>query len=320
LAELKNNLSWLLENYGSRQKLLNTKLSYVLQCNPNHVIALNGAAQVYPILKNMLAGKNVLIPGPTFGEYTRIFDKVETYSDNVGIDLEELESKIPQNDVVVFVNPNNPTGTVIQSEAILEIINRNPEKFYIIDESFIEFADTLSVIDSLEVLNRDNVLVIRSMSKSYGLPGIRLGFVYSTSMELINTISKEVPIWNLNSVAEFFLEIILKNKRSLENSFSKTIADRSHFREKLLEIGVFENVYSSGANFILISICQNKYDVSSLVEYLLREEAIYIKDVSDKFKDDSKHFFRLAVRLPVENNRLVQLFKEYFELKIRYEK
>ena len=320
LAEMKNNISWLLENYGSKQEILNIKLSYVFQCNPNHIIALNGCAQVYPILKNMLAGKNVLIPGPTFGEYTRIFDKVETYSDNVGIDLEELESKIPQNDVVVFVNPNNPTGTVIKSEAILEIINRNPDKFFIIDESFIEFADTSSVIDSLQVLNRDNVLVIRSMSKSYGLPGIRLGFVYSNNMELINTISKEIPIWNLNSMAEFFLEIILKNKRSLENSFLKTKTDRNHFRENLLEIGVFEDVYTSGANFVLISICQKKYDVTSLVEYLLREESIYIKDVSDKFKDDSKHFFRLAVRLPEENNRLVQLFEDYFKLKNEYEK
>jgi histidinol-phosphate/aromatic aminotransferase/cobyric acid decarboxylase-like protein/choline kinase len=315
LAELKNNLTWLLENYGSKQHLLNIKLSYVLQCKPDHLIALNGAAQVYPILQKIFAGKKILIPDPSFGEYRRISQIIDTYGDSVGIDLKEVEQKITSNEIIVFVNPNNPTGTLIQSEVILNYIDLNTEKFFIVDESFIEFSDTPSIMLSLENKRRDNLVVIRSMSKSYGLPGVRLGFVYTTNVPLRNEILSSVPIWNMNSLAEFYMEIILKNKRSLSDSFSKTKIDREIFRSELLETGVCNNVYASGANFILFSIDQTKFNTKDLVEWLLNEHSTYIKDVSEKFNQNSMSYFRLAVRLPHENKKLTNLISYYLKLK-----
>jgi histidinol-phosphate/aromatic aminotransferase/cobyric acid decarboxylase-like protein/choline kinase len=313
LAELKNNLSWLLENYGSRQELLNTKLSYVLQCNPNHVIALNGAAQVYPIIQKIFEGKKVLMPNPSFGEYNRIFQHIETYGDNVGISLEEVFEKIERNDVIVFVNPNNPTGTLISSEVILDFVNKYKNKFFIIDESFIEFSDTPSVINRLELKDMNNVLVIRSMSKSYGLPGIRIGFVYTTNEELRRNILAAVPIWNMNSMAEFYLEIILKNKRSLADSFTKTKIDRETFRSQLIQSGVLHDVYPSGANFILFSVDGSKYNTGGMVEWLLKEHAIYIKNVTEKFNQPNMFYYRLAVRLPQENEMLIPLIQFYLQ-------
>lgn len=311
LAELKNNLSWLLENYGSRQEILNVKLSYVLQCKSDHLIALNGASQVYPIIQNIFAGKKVLMPNPCFGEYKRIFNHIDTYSDIVGIDLQEVESKIGSNEVIVFVNPNNPTGTLIKSEAILEFVNKYSNKFFIIDESFIEFSDTLSVMNTLESYGRENVLVIRSMSKSYGLPGIRLGFIYTTNLGLHKTILADIPIWNMNSVAEFYMEIILKHKKSLLDSFAKTKIDREQFRDELKKLNLFEEVYPSGANFILISVEGSKYYVEGMVKWLLNEHAFYIKDVSEKFNQKSLYYYRLAVRLPNENKQLAELMSSY---------
>ncbi len=314
-AELKNNLSWLLENYGSKQQLLNVKLSYVLQCKADHVVALNGAAQVYPILQKLFADKKVLIPDPSFGEYKRIFQYIDTYGDAVGIDLNEVEQKIASNEVIVFVNPNNPTGTLIQSEDTLKYIDTNPDKFFIIDESFIEFSDTPSVMSFLETKTRNNLLVIRSMSKSYGLPGVRLGFVYTTNSAFRKEIMSALPIWNMNSVAEFYMEIILKNKRSLSDSFSKTKVDREIFRNELMETGVCNQVYPSGANFILFSVDQAKYLSDQLVEWLLKEHATYIKDVSEKFNQNAMSYYRLAVRMPDENKKLTRLIAEYLKLR-----
>ena len=195
-----------------KTKILNEKLSYVLQYNKERLIVLNGAAQIYPILSEIIKDQEILIPYPSFGEYNRVFNVKDTYDDNCEFDEIFIEDKIKNASNIVFVNPNNPTGTMLKTSWILKMIDNYPNKFFIVDESFIEFSDENSIIDHLELSPRNNVIVIRSMSKTYGLPGIRLGFIYSCNAKLISKISSKVPIWNLNSLSEFFMEIILKNK------------------------------------------------------------------------------------------------------------
>ena len=305
IAEFKNNLAGLLHNYGSKQYILNRKLSYVLQFKEERLLTLNGASQIYPVISGMLKGKKVLIPDPTFGEYQRIFDTIETYSDRVGVDRKEVESKIPNNEVIVFVNPNNPSGSVISTDWIISIINKYPEKFFIVDESFIEFSDEKSILDFLETDPRKNVLVLRSMSKNYGLPGIRLGFVYTCDLDLHKTMSDQIPIWNLNAMAEFYLEIILKYKRDLSDSFLRTKADREEFSKALQNLDIIDKVFPSGGDFIMVET-KNNDAIKGLVQYLLVNEAIYIKEITDKFADPDKRYYRMAVRLPEENLRLVE--------------
>ena len=305
IAEFKNNLAGLLHNYGSKQFILNRKLSYVLQCKEERLLALNGASQIYPVISGLLKGKKALIPDPTFGEYQRIFDTIETYSDRVGVNRREVESKIPKNEVIVFVNPNNPSGSVISTDWIISVINKYPEKFFIVDESFIEFSDEKSILDFLETESRKNVLVLRSMSKNYGLPGIRLGFVYTCDLDLHKIMSGQIPIWNLNAMAEFYLEIILKYKRDLSDSFLRTKADREEFSKALQNLDIIEKVFPSGGDFIMVET-KNNDAIKGLVQFLLVNEAIYIKEITDKFADPDKRYYRMAVRLPEENLRLVE--------------
>ncbi len=313
MAEIRNNLTWLLHNYGSKQKILNTKLSYVLQYKEENLIVLNGAAQIFPILKTILKDRNVLIPTPTFGEYNRIVNNHITYSDSIGFNQDEITEKLKLSDSIVFVNPNNPTGSVLSTEWILELSNSNPDKLFIIDESFIEFSEQKSIISYLENSSNDNVLVIRSMSKSYGMPGVRLGFVYTNNELIKQKIVENLPIWNLNSVAEFFLEIILKNKRSLTNSFAQTKIDRNDFRNKLQDQYFIDQAYESEANFLLISIDNTIHDSSDLVLYLLNEHNIYIKEVTDKLKKENFRFYRIAIRLPHENDLLITALNSFFK-------
>ena len=117
-AELRENLSVLMANYGSSQEILNRKLSYFEGCDETKIFLLNGASQAFPILQSLFEGARVLLPSPTFGEYRRIFPDAATYADSGSIDEVELEEAVFRSDVVVVVNPNNPTGTVLSSARV----------------------------------------------------------------------------------------------------------------------------------------------------------------------------------------------------------
>ena len=310
-AEIMNFANVLLSNYGSSQIILNKKLSYVLQYDEEKLIVLNGATQVYPILRNIFKNKYALIPSPTFGEYEETFEKYNTYYDKGEFDIIEIESKMESADVVVFVNPNNPTGSILSSNWLLDISLKFPEKIIIIDESFIEFSKENSIIELLENKKLTNVIVIRSMSKNYGLPGLRLGFIYTHNEILYEQILSNIPIWNLNSIAEFYLEIILKNKLSLLESFEKTKYDRDILITNLKKISYIDKVFESEANFILFKIDIADFKADELIDYLLSNYNIFIKDITSKFKNDKKLYFRIAVREPDENNLLISALQNF---------
>lgn len=305
LSEMKNNLSNLLQNYGSRQDILNQKLAYFLLYKKEFLNVLNGVSQIYPLLRKYFKGQNILLPEPTFGEYPRIFQSHETYNDKVGINLEELFEKTKSADLIVIVNPNNPTGTTLNSDWIFNLIKSNQQKYFLIDESFIEFSETQSIIKLLEQQPTDNAIVIKSLSKSLGVPGIRLGYVYSNNEKFNQFVKNELPIWNLNSLSEFMLEIILKHRKSLNKSYIDTIRDRESLTLLLSESPYVENVYPSGGNFILVSLKGKRICWKNVVNDMLKKYSIYIKDVSSKFIDD-KCYLRFAVRLPHENEILLK--------------
>jgi histidinol-phosphate/aromatic aminotransferase/cobyric acid decarboxylase-like protein/choline kinase len=309
LSEIKNNLSKLLYNYGSKQELLNQKLAWLLLCNKDRVHALNGASQIYPLLAARLKGLKALVPSPTFGEYTRIFPGACTYRDNVGIDTNEIESASRDCDVIVFVNPNNPTGSLIDTKWIMDFAARNPGKTILADESFIEFSETRSVLELLEKRPLDNIIIIKSLSKSMGMPGIRLGYAYSCNREFNDFVKSSLPIWSMNSLAEFAMEIILKHRKSLSRSFTDTIIDRKNFAAMLSTLPCVEKVYPSAANFLLVALNPQPSVSVSIAQKLLEDYSIYVKDISHKFPD-GKSYMRLAVRLPQENALLVDCLRK----------
>ncbi len=311
ISEIKNNLPFLLHNYGSKQAVLNRKLSYVLQCDESRLLALNGASQVYPSLGRLLAGKRVLLPEPTFGEYPRVFPDHDTYPDCVGIDVAGLERQLDGIQVCVIVNPNNPTGTVVPTEWLIGLVDRHPQTLFIVDESFIDFSGQRSIIEHLEQAPRANVLVIKSLSKTHGVPGMRLGFVYTCDVALRAALAADVPIWNMNSLAEFYMEILLKNKGALGRSFRQTILDREECAAALKTLPCLDEVFPSGADFLLVRAAPNRPAMATLVDGLLAHESIYIKDVSAKLADPGRLYFRFAVRLPAENARLVDAIRAW---------
>ncbi len=306
ISDIRNNFPSLIHNYGSKQSILNEKLAYFLKCDKNNLQLLNGAAQIYPVLEEYFDGKQSLIPDPTFGEYQRIFVPPLTYSDTVGFNTDEIEEKTNSSDVIIIVNPNNPTGSIIPDLWLQQLIIKFPDKFFIIDESFIEFSTSESIMNHIDDNNLTNVLILKSLSKSLGIPGIRLGYAYTRNQEIMKFINHKIPIWNMNSVAEYFLEIILKHRDSLEESISKTRADRDKFFAELSQLPLIEKVYPSEANFILASININ---AEELCRKLLLEDSIYLKNISHKFHDN-KQYLRIAVRSVTDNEKLIHTLQK----------
>ena len=254
MAEMRANLSALIHNYGSAQSILNRKLSYFEECDESNVFFLNGASQAFPVLRNVFQGRRALIPQPTFGEYPRIFPEASTYEDSVGIDFDNLVEKTAEVEVIVVVNPNNPTGTVLRSAAIVELIADNPDRAFIIDESFIDFCDEPSIVPIVESRQLSNVIILKSMSKCLGVPGLRIGYAYTLHPEVRSRLWADTPIWNVNSLAENYLEILLKHRVSLQESFRRTCSDRQEFAAQLEAVPIVEKVFPSGGDFLLVKM------------------------------------------------------------------
>jgi histidinol-phosphate/aromatic aminotransferase/cobyric acid decarboxylase-like protein/choline kinase len=303
LSELRFHLPELLWSYGSHQSIVNTKLAWALECPEEHVHALAGASQCYPWLRSWFAGQRALIPDPTFGEYPRIFPDAARYRDTPGVCWDEVESKAVESDVVVFVNPNNPTGTTLASAQIAEFARTNPEKIVLVDESFIDFSGEEPLLRRLAYDPLDNVVVLKSLSKCLGLPGLRLGLLYTTNPAITEKVAHETPIWSLTSMAEAFLEIMLKHRPALGQSYRRTMADREDLTARLAQLAVVESVTPSGGNFVLASLRVLPAEAAELAARLVQKRDVYVKDVSAKF-DDGRSYWRLAVRTPEDHDRL----------------
>ena len=303
LAQLRGSLALVSGHYGSGQAVLNAKMAYFERCHPERIFLLNGASQAYPVLTSLFVGARALVPSPTFGEYTRVFPGASTYPDLGSVDLADIAERLDGIEVLVVVNPNNPTGTVVPTAGVLDLARAYPSKTFIVDESFIDFSDQPSALGALEAEPLANVVVLKSLSKCWGVPGLRLGYVYTTSEEVMAALWSANAIWNVNSVAEHFLELVLKHREALAASYRQTVLDRERFARDLAALAVVVGVFPSGADFLLVKLDMTAAEAAVLADGLLQTRRLHVKDASSRF-EDGYGYFRLAVRRPEDNDEL----------------
>jgi histidinol-phosphate/aromatic aminotransferase/cobyric acid decarboxylase-like protein/choline kinase len=311
LAALRQALPELVASYGSAQPILNEKLGYFLRCDPGRLQVLHGASQVFPILGRTFAGSTITIPSATFGEYPRHFPDAVSYPDAPGVDWHALERSAPDFDIVVLVNPNTSTGTTLKTEDIYALARSAPDTLFWVDESFLAFSQQPSLVDMLQDDPLDNVLVLVSLSKCLGAPGLRLGYAYSCRESLIEAIGAELPVWNLSSPAEFLLELLLKFGPAYENSIEMSVRDRESMRDALLSLDVVSDIPPSGGNFLLVQLRGAEAALAADARsWLLETQNIEVKDVSARFPDRVPRL-RVAVRRADENELLVAALKAF---------
>jgi histidinol-phosphate/aromatic aminotransferase/cobyric acid decarboxylase-like protein len=148
------------------------------------------------------------------------------------------------------------------------------------------------------------VLVIKSLSKTLGVPGMRLGALVTTDPGTAAAIAEATPIWNLGSTAENFLEVMLKHRPALEESYERTCDDRDDLARLLAEVPLVDTVHPSGGDFLLIRLRTGAEQADALARELVERFGILVKDVSAKMADGAG-YWRVAVRLPEEHRRLV---------------
>ena len=321
--EMKQMSDILLESYPSgdkQQSLLAGKIFGVL---PEHIAVGNGAAELIASISELSSGK-VVVPFPTFNEYPNRFGNENTVwlsaNEDFSYSVEDIVRSAEENSAsyVLLINPDNPSGHFFTKQEVIILAEQLSSKNVklILDESFVDFAEPeirFTFIDEELLSKHKNVIVIKSISKSYGVPGIRLGVLVSGDESLIEKIQKNTSIWNINSFAEFFLQIFDKYKKFYGSACDKIAEERVRFSSELSKIpGV--KVYESQANYLLCKLSGEAEKIGSLglAEKLLDGYNILIKDLSSKKGFEKGQFIRLAVRNCQDNDRLIFALKEIF--------
>ena len=319
VSEMQTNFERLLGEYPSGMGVNSLIAAKIFGLHASQVIVGNGAAELIKSLMERFTGR-LGMAFPTFQEYpNRKAEKdVVPYfvtNDEFRYTAKDLMDFYEDKDIEVLtlINPDNPSGNYIRREDVLKLSEWCEKKNirFVVDESFVDFVDeeeTTTLLDAEILKANPNLIVVKSISKSYGVPGLRLGVLASSDEELIAEMKKDVAIWNINSFAEFYLQIYEKYAKDYAKAIEKFKQTRAAYIKDLQALSGLR-VLPTQANYVL---CEVTSGVTSrkLAEDLL-EENILIKDLSTKKGFDGKNYIRLAVRDEKDNAILVEALKRY---------
>jgi threonine-phosphate decarboxylase len=317
LEDLQRNLPNLIKSYPSSSPLTSQRnLAEVLHVSPENLIIGNGASELI-VLINMCLIDRVAVPVPTFGEYIeKLRDQrdAELYFLNpegwYKLDPWEYLLWVRKRGLkaVLIINPGNPTGQLIPLEEMEEFLRRAADlELVIVDESFIDFAGD-PVPSLLPLAERfSNLLIVRSMSKHCGVPGLRLGYCYSGNLYVLNRLRRFVPTWNLNTVAQYFLSLLPATDAAYHEGRKRLIGDVRWLHASLQSLKGIA-VYPTGANFVLFKI-NGGMTAAALQARLLNEHGMYVRDCSNKVGIDSFHI-RVASQGRERDAKLMAALRE----------
>ncbi|MDY6409479.1 MAG: aminotransferase class I/II-fold pyridoxal phosphate-dependent enzyme [Prevotella sp.] len=316
--ELRYSFDTLLTEYPSGMfvnSLLAAKYFGIAQ---EYTVVGNGAAELIKSMMEHSAGK-VGIIYPTFEEYPNRLkqERIVAFvpaSENLSYTADELIDFYEGKDIdtLLVINPDNPTGNFIPKPDVLKLAQWCEERNIrlVVDESFVDFSDNFAENSLLEddiLENNRNLVVVKSISKSYGVPGLRLGILATADVPLINYIKKDVSIWNINSFAEFYMQIFGKYQSDYTDACNKFIAERRRFEKELQTIPFLE-VMPTQANYFFCRI-KEKYTAHELTRILLDKYQIMIKDCNNKTTLNGSNFIRISIRDEHDNNCLINALR-----------
>ena len=305
---LKKNLNDI-QNYPDlHSSALLSSLRRYTHLPKSNLLVGNGAIEIiYNFSFALLSNKTkVLIPVPTFQEYetaTRLYNGKILYFKTMDLseNIDSFVSRIPQNGCVFLCNPNNPTGKLLPKKQVLSIIKaaKKLSSIVFVDECFIELVPDSNESVISYVKKYDNLFVLRSLTKSFGLPGIRIGYA-AASKQMIEILQKIKIPWSVNSLAQNSASIALKNKSHLVKSRSVIKKELKYLKNKIVQLDGFK-CHDSSTNFILI---KTRHDSTKLQQKLLKDK-ILIRDCKN-FRGLNNHYIRIAVKSHKDNLKLVR--------------
>jgi histidinol-phosphate/aromatic aminotransferase/cobyric acid decarboxylase-like protein len=288
-------------------------VSKIFGISPSEIVVGNGVTEIInSFFSNCQKSTGVILP--TFEEYPNRISKNKVIeflpkNENFNYTVTELIEFSEKVDQLLLINPDNPSGNFLKYNEIITLLDflKSKNKILILDESFVDFADST---DRFTFLNSElieiypNLIVLKSISKSYGVPGFRLGVLASSNSELINDLKSKLSIWNINSFGEYFLQIFDKYSVDYKLACDKIEKARNILYNDLLSISFIE-VIPSQANYFLCRVI-GPINSSQLTESLLFENDIFIKDCNGKAGFQGKSYVRIAVRDEYDNQVLIK--------------
>ena len=318
LDEMKASFRTLLTEYPSGMKVNALLASKCWGVSEKYIVPGNGAAELIKFLMDNLNGKLGVIR-PSFEEYpNRYQGEVVTFipqNSDFRYTGQDIIDYYANKDIanLLLINPDNPSGNFIPKDDILKVADwcKLNQVRFIVDESFVDFSEDYeicSMLDDTILESYPNMIVVKSISKSYGVPGLRLGIMASADEMLIKEAKKCVSIWNINSFAEFFMQIFTKYSKDYHKACGSFQAERADFLSKLCEIP-FIHVMPTQANFVLCEV-KEPYSSMEIVKRMLREHNILLSACSAKKGLQGGKYLRIAIRGHQDNARLIEAFKQ----------
>ena len=278
----------------------------------SNIIVGNGAIEIlYNFCFAFLSKTTkVLIHVPTFQEYETAVKlsncKISYFNSlNLSANIDLFISQIPKNGCVFLCNPNNPTGELLSKKELVSIVieAKKLKTIVFIDECFIELVPKSNESILSYVKKYDNIFILRSLTKSFGLPGLRIGYACG-SKEIIKILQKIKIPWSVNSLAQDAANAVIKNISHIKKSNIIIQKESKYLEDNISNLNGFECI-SSSTNFILI---KTKYDSTKLQTKLLQNK-ILIRDCKN-FRGLNNHYIRIAVKSHKDNVQLVSALEK----------
>ncbi len=320
---LKDNIHNLVLNYPMAQSALAELIGDVIDQAAERIVVGNGAAEIIKILSGSLA-KKVIVPVPSFNEYANAAPKghavefpLEFPSFQLDVDKFAAEAIKVGADMAVVVTPNNPTSLLVPKADLIRLAEKlKPSNcMLIVDESFLDFADNKEQISLEQDIEKyPNMAILKSMSKAYGICGLRIGYLLTANMKFATAVRDGIHIWNINGFAEEFLRILPQYKQEFEDSCKIVKVDRDIFYKQLCDIkGML--VFKPDANYIYCRLPDDALTGPEVTKSLFIKYNIYIKDSVGKTQPDADRYIRIASRTQEENTKLITALKDVMYLK-----
>ena len=310
---LKDQIHDLVLNYPVAQTVLAGLVGKVIEQPAERIVVGNGASELIKIVTGNISRK-LVVPVPSFNEYANATsaDKVVEFplefpSFKLNVDDFAACAVNAKADVAVVVTPNNPTSMRIPKEDLIRLLSKleTHDCMLVVDESFLDFADNPEAMGmEKELDNYSNLAILKSMSKAYGICGLRIGYLVTANAKFAASIRQGIHIWNINGFAEEFLRILPEYKREFLESCKQVRSDRDWLYDDLRQIDG-RNVFKPDANFVFCRLPDAARSAPEIAKSLFAEHNIYVKDCAGKTQPDADRYLRIASRTQVENCQVV---------------
>jgi histidinol-phosphate/aromatic aminotransferase/cobyric acid decarboxylase-like protein len=321
--KLKDQIHELVLNYPVAQEALAALVGELICQPPERIVVGNGAAELIKIVSGHIARK-LIVPVPSFNEYANaapagnvIEFPLEPPSFQLDVDKFAAETIRSKADIAVVVTPNNPTSLLVPKPDLLLLLKKleGHDCMLIVDESFIDFArDRDQATLEREIARHPNLTIFKSMSKAYGICGLRIGYMLTANSEFAARVKEGIHIWNINGFAEEFLRLLPDYKQEFIESCKQVRTDRDSLYKKLCCIEGM-TVFKPDANFIFCRLPDHVQSAPEITKKLFIEHNMYIKHCVGKTQPDSDRYIRIASRTEAENCKLVAALTDVMDLK-----